>query len=224
MNIEDFMDKKLLKKTKKSKCYLLQNGNVFKQFNCPLSVSDVERFKHFLNYENESILFPFDFICDSKKFYGYITKRAIGQTLSECFLDSDLDKLSTNSIKVEKNIEFVSQGKILMHDLHSDNVIYDGNLVQIIDPDEYGIRDIYTVEETKDTNFKYYRTLISNLFIVNMQGIKNRHADYFIDRVNCYKYTGYRASEVIMKIKDDMEKYTKEQIETSGDFNSIIRK
>ena len=222
MNIEDFMSKKLLKKGTTAKCFLLQNGNVFKQFNSPLNISDVERFKYFLNFENENVLFPFDFVCDNKKFYGYVTKRAIGDTLTESFSSSNLEKLSTNSIKVEKNIDLVSQGKILMHDLHSDNVIYDGNLMQIIDPDEYGIRDIYTVEEIKDTNFKYYRTLISNLFINDLE--INKNTQYIIDKINLYKYTGYRASEVIIKIKDDMEKYTKEQIETVEDFKSIIRK
>ena len=222
MTLDDFINKKLLKEGTTAKCFLLQNGNVFKQFNKPLRISDVERFKYFLNFENESILFPFDFICDNKKFYGYVTKRAIGETLSQSFSNSNLEKLSTHSIKVEKNIDFVSEGKILMHDLHSDNVIYDGNLVQIIDPDEYGIRDIYTTEEIKDINFKYYRTLISNLFITNI-GI-NKDTQYIIDKINFHKYTGYRASEVIIKIKDEMEKYTKEQIETVDDFNRIIRK
>ena len=222
MNIEDFMSKKLLKKGTTAKCFLLQNGNVFKQFNAPLSISDVERFKYFLNFENENILFPFDFVYDNKRFYGYVTKRAIGDTLTESFSSSNLEKLSTNSIKVEKNIDLVSQGKILMHDLHSDNVIYDGNLMQIIDPDEYGIRDIYTVEEIKDTNFKYYRTLISNLFINDLE--INKNTQYIIDKINLYKYTGYRASEVIIKIKDDMEKYTKETINTVDDFNRIIKR
>lgn len=222
MNIEDFISKKLLKQGTTAKCFLLQNGNVFKQFNAPLSISDVERFKYFLNFQNENILFPFDFICDNKKFYGYVTKRAIGDTLTESFSSSNLEKLSTNSIKVEKNIDLVSQGKILMHDLHSDNVIYDGNLVQIIDPDEYGIRESYAVDEIKDINFKYYRTLISNLFITNI-GI-NKNTQYIIDKINLHKYTGYRASEVIINIKEEMEKYTKETINTVDDFNRIIKR
>lgn len=222
MNLEDFISKKLLKKGTTAKCFLLQNGNIFKQFNNPLCISDVERFKYFLNFENESILFPFDFIYDNKKFYGYVAKRAFGQTLRESFSGSNLERLSTHSIKTEKNIDFVSQGKILMHDLHSDNVIYDGNLVQIIDPDEYGIRDIYTVDEIKDINFKYYRTLISNLFITNI-GI-NKNTQYIIDKINFHKYTGYRASEVIINIKYEMEKYTKETINTVDDFNSIIKR
>ncbi len=222
MNLEDFISKKLLKEGTTAKCFLLQNGNVFKQFNNPLSISDVERFKYFLNFENESILFPFDFIYDNKKFYGYVTKRAFGQTLRESFSSNNLERLSTHSIKTEKNIDFVSQGKILMHDLHSDNVIYDGNLVQIIDPDEYGIRDIYAVDEIKDINFKYYRTLISNLFITNI-GI-NKNTQYIIDKINFHKYTGYRASEVIINIKEEMEKYAKETINTVDDFNRIIRK
>lgn len=222
MNIEDFMNKKLLQKGTTSKCFILKSGNVFKKFNNPLKICDLERFKYFLDFQNENILFPFDFIYDNEKFYGYVTKRAVGQTLRESFLSSNLEKLSTNSIKVEKNIDFVSQGKILMHDLHSENVIYDGNLVQIIDPDEYGIRYSYSSDEIKDINFKYYRTLISNLFITNI-GL-NKHTQYIIDRINLHKYSGNRASEIIIQIKDDMEKYIKGQIETVEDFNNIIRK
>ena len=222
MKLEDLIITKMLGKGNSSKCFTIQNGDVFKKFNNPLSICDVERFMYFLNFENESILFPFDFIYDNKKFYGYVTKRAFGQTLRESFSGSNLERLSTHSIKTEKNIDFVSQGKILMHDLHFDNVIYDGNLVQIIDPDEYGIRDIYTADEIKDINFKYYRTLISNLFITNI-GI-NKNTQYIIDKINFHKYTGYRASEVIINIKYEMEKYTKETINTVDDFNSIIKR
>lgn len=222
MNLEDFITKKPLNKGTTSKCFLLQNGNVFKQFNNPLRVSDVERFKYLLNYENENFLFPFDFIYNSKEFYGYITKKATGDTLRNSFSNTNLEKLSTHSIKVENNIDYVSQGKILMHDLHSENVIYDANLIQIIDPDEYGIRDSYSVDDVKDINFKYYRTMICNLFITNI-GL-NQHTQYIIDRINRYKYTGNRASEILINIKDDMERYTKETINTVDDFNNIIRK
>lgn len=222
MNLEDFIGKKLLKKGTTAKCFLLQNGNVFKQFNTPLNISDIGRFRCFLDFQNSSILFPFDFVYDSKRFYGYVTKRAIGDTLGDTFSKCDLEKLSHHSIDVENNIELVSQGKILMHDLHSDNVIYDGNLIQIIDPDEYGIRESSTKEAIKDINFKYYKTLISHLFIANI-GI-NQNTQYIIDRINFHKYTGKTASEIIIKIKEEMEEYTKERIQTVDDFNSIIRR
>lgn len=222
MNLEEYTSKKLLKKGTTAKCFLLQTGNVFKQFNTPLNISDMERFKYFLDYQNSSILFPFDFIYDNKRFYGYVTKRAIGDTLGNAFSGCNLEKLYEHSIDVEKNIEFVSEGKILMHDLHSDNVIYDGNLIQIIDPDEYGIRESYTKEEIKAINFKYYRTLISHLFIANI-GIKE-NTQYIIDRINFHKYTGKTVSEIIIKIKEEMEEYTKERIQTVEDFNGIIRR
>ena len=85
MNLDDFITKKLLKDGKNSKCYLLQTGEVFKQFKPAISPNDVEKFKYFLNYKNESFFFPFEFLCDGKKFYGYISKRALGKTLSESF-------------------------------------------------------------------------------------------------------------------------------------------
>lgn len=222
MNIEEFINKKKLDKGMTSQCYLLQNGNVFKQFNTPLNIKELDKFKYFLNFENENILFPFDFVYDTKKFYGYVTKRAFGQTLRESFSSSNLEKLSTHSIKVESNIDFLSKGKILMNDLHSNNIIYDGNLIQIIDPDDYEIRHNYNYNKIKELNFKDYMTVISNQFVINI-GISTK-TRYIIDKINIYKYTGKTASEFIIKIKDEMEKYTKEKIETVEDFNNIIRR
>ena len=184
MSFFDFSDKKLLKKGTTSQCFILKTGDIFKQFNKPLSMSDVERFKYFLNYKNENFLFPFDFIYDDKKFYGYISKRALGQTLKESFSSSNLEKLFIDSIKLEKNIDYISQGKILTHDLHSENIIYDGNLIQIIDSDEYGIRESYSIDEIKNINYQYYRVLISYLCIKKM--IKNNNSQYIIDRINSY--------------------------------------
>lgn len=221
MNLDDFITKKLLNDGKSSKCYLLQTGEVFKQFKPAISPRDVEKFKYFLNYKNESFFFPFDFLCDGKKFYGYISKRALGQTLNESFSNINLEKLSTHSIRVEKNIRHISRGKILIDDLHGKNAIYDGESIQIIDTDDYKIVDD-SIEKITEKNLKAYKEMICNLFVSNLA--LNKHTRNIIDKINIYRYMRITASETIIKIKNDLEKYAKEQIETVDDFNRIIRK
>jgi len=222
MDLQQFTNKKYLNRGQCSKCYILPNGNVFKQFNNPLSISDIERFKYFLKYENESFLFPFDFVHDKKKFYGYITKKALGLTLRECFSVSDLENMAKNSQNLEENINYVSKGKIVMNDYHSENIMYNQKMFEVIDTDEYSIRDYATIEEVTDINMKNHRKLITNLFITNIKN--NSHTKYILDRINIYKYSGMPASQIIIKIKEDMEKHYKESIETVDDFNEVIRK
>lgn len=221
MNLDDFITKKLLNDGKNSKCYLLQTGEVFKQFKPAISPRDVEKFKYFLNYKNESFFFPFEFLCDGKEFYGYISKRALGQTLNESFSSVNLEKLSTHSIKVEENIRHISEGGILIEDLHGKNAIYDGESIKIIDTDDYKIVDD-DIEKIKQKNLNAYKTMICNLFVSSL-GL-NKHTQNIIDKINLYRYMRITASETIIKIKNEMEKCAKENVETVDDFNRIIRK
>lgn len=222
MNLDELLDKEYLNKGACSKCYILKDGNVFKKFNNPLNISDINRFKYLLEYSNESFLFPFDFVYDNKKFYGYITKRALGKSLEEVFLNSNLEDLSRNSIKLQKNIEYISEGKIAMYDFHSNNIMYDGKILEVIDPDEYGINGIYNVEYVKRLNLGAYRTMICNLFIFNIPF--NKNSKYIIDRINKYKYIDARTSEIIINIKEDIEKHYKEKISTLEEFNKLTRR
>lgn len=221
MNLKQFKTKKFLNKGTTGKCFLLKDGTVFKKFNSPLDLSELERFKYFLNYKNDNFLFPFDFIYDNKKFYGYITKRALGDTLQKTFKNSDLEKLSINCIKLEKNIDLISEGKIIMYDYHSENVMYDGNLIQVIDSDDYGITDFYTEDAVKERNYEYNRIMMCNLCLTNIK--LNKHTDYITDRIIRYKHSDVKVSEILVNIKEDIEKHYKENISTINDFNNIIR-
>ncbi len=222
MNLEEFINKKYLDKGQFAKCYLLQNGTIFKQFNRPREIADIDRFKYFLEYANENFFFPFEFISDNKKFYGYIMKRALGKKLKDCFSSINLETLSDNSIQLQKNIDYVSNGKIVMLDLSSSNVMYDGNQFGVIDPDEYGIRYGATIDEVKEKNHDYYRNLITGLFLTSI--VRNKNAQYILDRIKQYKSCDEKVSEIIIKIKEDMEKYYKETIGTVDDLNNIIRR
>jgi len=220
MNLSEIDKKQFLGKGNMSKCYILEDGNVLKLFNCPRDVSEIERFKYFLKYSNNSFLFPFEFIYDSRKFYGYITKKAMGKTLSETFFKSNLLKLSKDSYKLERDMDFVSSGGIVLYDLHDDNVLYDGEKYSVIDFDESGISS--DIQYASNANRRYHNILIGNLFLENLYKIKS--SQIIIDKINKYKFMSIRPSEMIVQVKNDIEKYYNEDIDVLDDINNIIRR
>lgn len=220
MNLQQYINKKYLGKGRCSKCYLLQNESVYKQFNTPLDVSEIDRFKYFLSYKNDNFLFPYEFICDDKKLYGYITKKASGKTLEDIFIDCDLNKFSSNSKKLEDNIKYISEGRIIMYDFHSENIMYDDSIFEVIDTDEYSISGIYDKEESKNINLSYHRNLICNLFINKILFTKD--SEYIINKVNEYKKSDINVSEIILCLKNDIEINYKETINNVQDINKIL--
>lgn len=222
MELKEIGKKKFLGKGACAKCYVLEDGNVFKNFNYPLNISDIDRFKCFLQYKNESFLFPFEFIYDTKKFYGYITKKAQGIVLKKSFSSSNLENLSKNSIRLEKDIRYISEGKIVIHDLNSENVIYNEKKFVVIDPDEYGIRYSASKDDVEKINLDKYRKRITNLFLMNLP--LNKDTKYIIDIIAKHKYSNAKVSDIILDIKNNMENYYKEKIETIDDVREIIKK
>lgn len=220
MNLREISNKKFFDKGSLSKCYLLEDGNILKIFNKTKGLGEMDNFKYFLKYSNDSIVFPFEFIYDAKKFYGYIMKRMPGKKLREVFNTSILTDLSKYSYKLEKDIDFVSSVGITLYDLHDGNILYDGSKYTIIDPDEYSV----TADplKAKEFNHRFHRILIGNLFLENIQNIE--HIKLIRENIAKYKYTDVRPSEMIAQIKDDLEKYYKENIETIEDVNNIIRR
>ena len=67
MNLREIKNKKFLGKGNFSKCYLLDDGNVLKIFNKPKSLYEMDNFKYFIKYSNDSFVFPFEFIYDRRK-------------------------------------------------------------------------------------------------------------------------------------------------------------
>lgn len=220
MNLREIKNKKFLGKGNFSKCYLLDDGNVLKIFNKPKSLYEMDNFKYFIKYSNDSFVFPFEFIYDSRKFYGYIMREAPGKTLLQAFPKSNLLDLSKHSHKLERDIDYVSKGGIVLYDLHDENILYDGCKYTIIDPDENGISR--NVVLTREANNKGHRILLCNLFLDNIK--KLEHTQLIRENIERYKKTIIRPSDMIIQIKEDMENYYKEKVETVDDLKNIIRR
>lgn len=218
IKIEKKIDKGLL-----GKCYKLQNGDVFKKFNSPISVDDIDKYKYFLNYQNDSFTFPFDFVYDDVYFYGHISKFAFGEKMFNIFSKSDLINMSTHSIKLENNIKYVSSGNIIMFDFHDENLLYDGTKFTVIDHDEYcgNKSNLYLAKEIEDINIGYYKNIIKQLVIYNLGSIKD--CKFILNKASKYKELKMSGSEMLYKIKEDLDRYFKEDIKTIDDVKKISR-
>lgn len=220
MELKEIKNKKYFNKGRTAKCYLLNNGNILKLFNSKRDLSEIDRFKYMLEYTNESFVFPFEFIYDSEKFYGYITKRAPGIILELAFSKSNLIDLSKHSQDLERDIDYISEGSIVLYDFHNQNVLYDGKKYSVIDHDENAI--YRPIDYAKEFNQKAHRIMISKLFEKSIES--NKHTKFILDKVNQYKYSDIRPSQMIGQIKQDIDFYFKEDIKTIQELNSIIRK
>lgn len=211
-----FSNKEYMDKGSDSKCYLLPNGQVLKEFNTPKDIKEIERYKYIKNYENENFIFPKEFICDSKKFYGYIMDKAPGKKLDDVFSKSNLIDLSTHSYKLEKNIDFLSKANITMYDFHGSNVLYDSKKYTVIDMDDYGI---YKKDGVLEKNRHLHRVLIGNLFLENI--IRNKYTLSVLNKIDKYKNMNILPSEMIVDIKMDLDYEFKENITTLDDLKKL---
>ena len=222
MNIDNIKVGKKLGQGKFGICYLMENGYILKKFNVPLPVVDLDKFKYFLKYKNDSIMFPINFIYDDVYLYGHISKRAFGKRLVDTFSSSNLLNMSTRSIKLENNIKYISKGKIQMFDIHDENVIYDGNKFSVIDTDQYfKMNNLYTIKEVENINIGYYKNMIKELTISNLS--KFKYNRFIIDKLYKYEKLDISGSEMIYKIKCDLDKYYKEDIKSIEDIGKVIR-
>jgi len=220
MDLNEIKNKKKFAVGRTAHLYLLEDGNILKLFKNTRDLYEIDRFKYMLNYDNDSFIFPFEFIYDSKKFYGYITKRALGKSLESVFSQSNLLDLSTHSLQLEKDIDYVSKGGIALYDFHDQNLLYDGKIFSAIDHDENGI---YKTEEyAKEINHERHRIMIGKLFENNIE--KQKNTNFILDKVTEYKYMDIRPSEMIIKLKEEMDKYYKEDINTVDEVRDIIRR
>lgn len=222
MELNEISKKELFVESRSANLYKLENGNIFKMFKKPKPVSEIDKFKYFLNYQNDSFVFPFEFIYDSEKFYGYITKYVKGETLEDAFSKSSLYDLSKNSLKLEKNIDYISSGGIVLKDFHEQNLLYDGKKYSAIDHDRNTIEN--GIKEIKIKNQGSYRTLIINLFVDNLRNIDFDHTKLIRKQIYQYRYIRIKPSELIITIKEELDKIYKEDINTLDDITQILKR
>lgn len=222
MRLEEIEKKEYIDKGYHSKCYDIGNDRVVKLFNKCMPLSEIDKFKYLLKYKNESFLFPFDFVYDEENFYGYITQKSFGKKLCNNFSNLNIEKLSTHSVLLEDNIKKVSQGKITLEDVNETNIMYDGEKLEVIDFDFYWIDEKSSFEKIHKINSNSYKITILEQFRDNIY--HNPKTIYILDKITKYEYMSINASDAMIRIKEEVEKYYKEKIDTIDDLNTILRR
>lgn len=200
------------------KCYLLEDGRVYKKFYIPLRLSAMDKYKKIMKIQDKSFIFPTELVFDDKKFYGYIMEYADEKIISESFKFYSLDKISTDAIKFENSILNISKNGILMNDFYDGNVLYGEKGFIGIDSDGYEFCD----EDISDINLSYFRRLIVQCFQNSL--LANKNNIYVIDKAYKYKYMKMPTYEIIIKVKDELERIYGSNIESIEDVNNIVRK
>ena len=209
------MYKKYIGEGSNGKCYELSNGSILKIFKYPHSKSELERYKYFLNYKNDSIIFPHAFKIVGNNLAGYVTHKVPGDTIDKRFSSYNLEKMSKDIIELEKDILLISNGKIIMSDVHSSNILYDGNRFRIIDPDYYSISHLHA-EEIFYKNEKRIKNIIFGLLTERISHLK--HSDDILNELRKYCIYEYEINQMLLDTKNILEYYYNKRIDRLEDI------
>ena len=226
MTLDEYCSKKLFVKSTNSKCYLIgkEQDRVLKIFNVPFNKENVEKFEYFLDYKNDSFIFPHEFIVYGDKFLGYVTQRSNGKELEKVIDKIDFVTYSKRSKKLEEDIVYVSNGKILINDISTRNILYEKELLRVIDPDFYKVYCNSSVNEVLNYNMKVYKSCIADLFILPYLRMKKKPDKYVVEKINQYMKSDINTSEFIINLKLILEDYYDSEINNLREFNKILRR
>lgn len=216
------MDKKLLKNKKyigeglNGICYELTSGEVLKLFKVSSDLEDIEKYKSFLKYKNNSILFPYEFLTKRNKFIGYISEKASGEALDKSILLYDFEQMYLSAKKLEQDIRHVSNGNIYMHDLHSKNIFYDGNEFNIIDTDAYNFSH-FDEETLYYINIKKIKRAILEALYDELfkKGFPNSNSKVYHE-LRKYCVWDYDISDAFLNFKNIIEDHSNQKVKTIG--------
>ena len=215
------MKKKHFDEGRSGVCYELENGEVLKLFKRNKEAKELSKYEYFLNYLNDSIIFPQKFIIKRNQFRGYITKKVKGESFDKSLMIHNIDKLYNHTITLEKNIDFISQGKIKMRDVHANNVFYDGNKICIIDPDKYQVVSLNS-EDLFYINIKTIKELILELLYLKICKSEVSFKDSLYNELRKYVMNDYEINYMILEYKRILENYYQKEFtkfEDIGDTN-----
>lgn len=205
-----------------AECFLMPDGHVYKRY-----------FKHgkystfmklFVGVENDTFIFPKQLIFlneeTEKNFKGVFTRYIEGSTVEDL---SELTNMRDflNALDIfEKQLLELSRRDVHITDVHSENMIYtkDKRLVAI-DTDFYEFEVFYDISNTYKENIKE----LANYMVCpkfKLANIRDEKLRRLISR--CAARGEVKPSHVLEEIKLDIERETKEEVKTLGDFNKGI--
>lgn len=222
------MYKKFLGEGIYGKCYELKSGEVLKIFKIPRDIDDLKKYKRFLEYKNDSVLFPYRFNIEKRHIKSYICAKAPGDKIYNSLAQYDIFNISKHLFKLERDIGFISNGNIIMYDNHSENMFYDGVKFSVIDVDEYDFYDYvykHDLAYVYDRNMSKIETCMYEIFCneISKTELSNNDKHVIYDQFKKYIFWDCNPSSQILIYKNILEKFLNENI-TSLDSVKVLTK
>ena len=205
------MKKEVLRNKKKigsglnGRCYELTNGDILKIFKIPKDISEIDKYKLFQKCQNESIIFPHDFYIKRNMFYGHISAKAPGQNVYTGLKFYSLDRILKSSLKLDRDVMYLSSEGIIMSDVHEENMFYDGDRFSIIDVDEYKLLN---------GKFNQKRVYFSSIREIKVALLDVIYDDFVSDKsiwlyypLSDYCFCDYSISETLYHIMTKIDEY-----------------
>ena len=222
------MQKKYIGEGINGRCYEIENGEVLKVFKIKPGIEELKRYKSFLEYSNDSILFPYRFITTKKYIKAYVSKKAPGEKIYNCLGVYGLDKISKDLIKLEKDVLIISKGNIVMYDNHSENMLYDGNKFSVIDVDDYSF---YDCPNNFDYTYPYDRNVLKiegaifEIFCneIGKTNLSIKDKNKLFEEFRKYLFWNQEPSYQVFKYKNILEKFLNEKIYSLESVKKITK-
>lgn len=203
-----------------AQCFSLDNGDVYKKFFYYRSLADIDKYKYFLEYTNDSFFFPYDFVYDNDYFYGYISHNTLGKPLAYIANSASILELAKNAIHLEQNINYISTGKILVADIHNRNIMYDYNKYTVVDFDSYIYDKLNNITEIKKANLNSFRISIGNIFYYNINS--NRYTNYILNCAQLFQNKSEMLiSDMIFEINNRIIDCFGNDVKSIDDINKV---
>ena len=174
-------------------------GDVYKYKNTALKIFkegkevplDVETANYLTTISTNRILLPRKLLFYNNAFRGYTYKLIPKKGTGKRMIMLPKDEFIGNIVVLERDIETLSNKRVLLNGVDPQNSIFNGNLY-LADPSKYSVLDLYSGKDLEVLNKYQLHLLLTSLIIGELK------------KINCGSKVEREVKE-LMEIKDDLE-------------------
>lgn len=208
------------------KCYLTPGRMVYKEFNFKLPDKIYDNITRISQIENDSFVLPSILVYKNQvsidDFLGYIMRYSKGIDFNHIFESTEMEKFILALVKLEIDMKKLSEEKFQIYDFKAANVLYTkDDKIDVLDPDLYVYNDALNAEDVLKCNLMELEYLLDSAFI--KQNPRKFKSDKLRELYNTFSYGKLLGSYYIYEIMKEIERVSKEEVKTYGDFNQGLR-
>lgn len=209
-----------------AECFLTKDKRVYKEFNKTVLEKHYDNIVRLSDLEIDSFVFPqtlvFSEAPSHETIQGYLMRYSkgidIAHVSSLVYMRDFLKALA----KLEEDIKLLSKSKMDIYDLKGANVLYtNDNRINVIDTDFYVYSPGLLEEDLNEINTMELEYLLSAFFIKERQErLKNPKLLSMYESFSDGKESAVKYMSALI---EEIERETRENVETYGDFRSGIQ-